>query len=203
MSLKISALLGCLVLIPCAAHAADEGSSWYAGIGVGRADLGNMHSQSNPQFNFFDTTKTGYKLFGGYRFNANFALEGSYVDFGTHKGSATDEHGFTNPAPDSWKYSAYTIAAVGTLPLSGGFSVLGKAGVAIGKMGEYDSDGTTAVKRNQSLFLGVGMKYDFSKTLFMHAEYESFGTVGDSTSSPQSPGEFKPKMFSVSVGANF
>lgn len=190
-------------VLPFMAHAAGDDSGWYGGVGIGRADLGNIYFRGPGQMNTFEYAKTGYKLFGGHQFNTNFALEGGYVDFGTHKGSGADEHGFTNPVPDSWKFSAYTIAAVGILPLGGDFSVFGKAGVALAKMGEYDSDGTTAINRNQSLLLGVGVKYGISKVLFLRAEYESFGKVGDPSGGPQATGQFKPNMLSGSIGAKF
>lgn len=190
-------------VLPFMAHAAGDDSGWYGGAGIGRAALGDMYTQGSGHLNSFESTKNGYKLFGGYQFNANFALEGGYVDFGTHKGSGVDENGFTNPEPDSWKFSAYTIAAVGMLPLGGDFSVFGKAGVASAKMGEYDSDGTTAINRNQSLLLGVGVKYDIGKMLFLRVEYENFGKVGSSSGGPQATGQFKPNMLSGSIGAKF
>lgn len=194
-----SALIG--ALLPCAVLAAEgEG---YGALGIGRADLGSMYTQGPGHLNAFEKAKTGYKLFGGYQFSPNFALEGGHVDFGSHKGSGVDENGFTNPQPDVWKYSAYTISAVGLLPLDGGFSVLGKAGVAISKMGEYDSDGTTAINRNNSLLLGVGLNYDFGKAAFVRAEYEIFGKVGNGSGGPQATGRFKPKMFSLNVGIKF
>ena len=193
------AVCGFVAVTSINTYAADDINHWYGSIGIGRAELSPAE---DAPWNFYDKTKTGYKGFGGYQFNKNFAFEGGYVNFGNHKGSIPDENGFTNPSPDSWKFSAYTAAAVGTLPLGNDLSALGKVGVAFGKMGEYDSDGTTAVKRKPTLLLGVGVRYDILKNVFMQAEYEYFGKVG-AAPGPQSPGQWKPSLLSASIGLSF
>lgn len=75
---------------------------WYSGLSVGRSQFGIRDSilpvtgatLSNLSR---DESSTGYKLYGGYQFNQNFALEGGYADFG--KFDARRE--ITAPALDS------------------------------------------------------------------------------------------------------
>ena len=85
--MKSTKALGTLVLagitaanIPLAA-ATDEG--WYGGAGIGqsRAKINeakiNTQMGGNASINS-DDTDIGYKLFGGWKFHKNFALEAGY-----------------------------------------------------------------------------------------------------------------------------
>lgn len=184
------------------ACAADNDSNWYAGVGIGRAKIDKPYTRVG-RLNTLEKTKTGYKAFGGYRFNSNFAVEVAFNDFRVHSGSGIDENGFINPNPDAWKFSTYSLSAVGMLPLGNDFSALGKIGLAPGRMSEFDSDGTRATSKRKSILLGVGVNYDINKMMFVRAEYEHFGKVGNPMGGPNVTGEFQPTMLSVSVGAKF
>lgn len=72
-----------------------------------------------------DDSDTGYKVFGGYSFFQNFAVEAGYVDVG---GTSVD---FTSPTPSSITTDAdgFSFEAVGVLPLGESFDVFAKAGL--------------------------------------------------------------------------
>jgi OOP family OmpA-OmpF porin len=92
----------------------------YAGIGIGQttADFEDCDFATTC-----DHKDTGFKVFGGYRFNQNFALEGGYADLG--------EATFSIPGLASGSAEASTIFlnAVGMIPLNPQFSLFGKAGL--------------------------------------------------------------------------
>src|SRR3989304_5933084 len=77
--------------------AADD-TGWYGGISVGqsKAKIDDARITSGLLGRGFartsisdDDRDTGYKLFGGYKFNKNFALEGGYFDLGKFGFTAT------------------------------------------------------------------------------------------------------------------
>ena len=73
--------------------------------------------------------RTGF--FGGYQFNRNFAAEIGYAELG--KATAS---GVVSGVPQSgnWKARSWDIVAVGIMPLSEQFSLLGKLGVALWRL---------------------------------------------------------------------
>src|SRR5437660_11656977 len=82
---KIAVLLAVSALsIP--AYAADEG--WYLIGSVGQTKFKDSADIAPPVT--FDDTDTGFRLGGGYMFNKNFGVEGTFVDLGkaTVKGPA-------------------------------------------------------------------------------------------------------------------
>src|SRR5450759_2749828 len=89
--------LGALAVIASPFAVADD-SGWYGGLNIGqsRAKIDDARITSNLLGAGFTTTSinddnhdTGYKLFGGYKFNRNFALEGGYFDLGRFGFTAT------------------------------------------------------------------------------------------------------------------
>jgi OOP family OmpA-OmpF porin len=92
----------------------------YVGLGFGQttADFPDCSISTTC-----DDKDTGFKIFGGYRFNQNFALEGGYADLG--------ESTFSIPGFASGSAEATTILlhAVGMIPLNPQFSIFGKAGL--------------------------------------------------------------------------
>lgn len=118
-----------------------------------------------------ETEDTGFKLFGGYRFNRNFALEAGYANLGETRaahiaiGNETDE------------ITTLLFDVVGVLPLNEQFSLFGKIGVhawqveqsgtIFGMPFSDSADGT-------DLTFGLGAQYDFNEKLGIRAEWERF-----------------------------
>lgn len=118
-----------------------------------------------------DEKDSAWKLFGGYQFNRNFALEASYFDYGNASASFSV---LGTPLGINGDASAFGIAAVGILPLANQFSLFGKVGLlrteveisgSGGAFADTDSDSETG------LHFGVGVMFNLGR-FSIRAEWE-------------------------------
>jgi OOP family OmpA-OmpF porin len=207
-----------LAVLALSAGVASAEGNWYFGGSVGQSsvDLKNVdrdvasllrddygatgvHSSS-------DDTDTSYKLFAGYKFNKNFAVEGGYADFGRFKANAGGVIG--TPVNIDAKVTSYAVFvdAVGILPLNDSFSVLGKVGAAYthtktkvsgswGGFADSSSDSSNEVVPK----LGLGAEYNVTKSIALRAEYEYYFNVGDKNKT----GESDVGVWSLGVKVGF
>ncbi len=183
-------------IVSASAAVAQQGSSYYyigGGIGQARAEI-NDERITRPLFGTGltatnisrDNHDTAYKLFGGYQFNRNFALEGGYFNLG--------KFGFTaNTTPlgtfnGQVKIQGFNLDLVGTLPVTERFSVFARAGAQAAKTGDTYG-GSTAIsgfhpspsKREVNYKAGVGLQYEVNPSFLVRAEAERYrisDTVG-------------------------
>ncbi|MDB5822032.1 MAG: flagellar motor protein MotB [Herminiimonas sp.] len=163
-------------------------AGWYAGANVGqsRAKIDDARITGGLQASGLATTSindddrsTGYKLYGGYQINRNFALEGGYFDLG--------KFGFTaNTAPagtlsGNTRMRGLNLDLVGILPITEKFSAFARAGVAYAEAKDNFS-GTGAVnvlnpnpsRREANYKLGLGVQYELTQALAMRGEVERY-----------------------------
>lgn len=139
-------------LLASAAHAqtqASESGGFYAG-----GNIGSSHFRDAP-----NGASTGGKLYGGYQFNPQFALETnlfSLGQFSTTRGRA-DANGMT-------------LDAVGILPIADQWSLTGRAGVARTWTESYGFSNSSG----NGLKVGFGTEYAISPTLAMRGELERY-----------------------------
>jgi OOP family OmpA-OmpF porin len=177
-TLKVSALAGALTAGVCASSVAAEAQGWYAGVSAGYAQ------NKVSGINFIPGTSqknsdTGFKLFGGYQFSPNWAVELEAVNFGKFKADSS-------LLSSRVKASAFGASVVGNYPLSSDFSVFGKLGAAA-KFTKVDESSTGGAYRysqkkiSGNILAGAGAEYQLSKQVSLRAEYEYFGktSVGD------------------------
>ena len=163
-------------------------TGWYAGANAGRssATVDNVRITRELAANGLATTSisdrersTGYKLFGGYKFNPNFALEGGYVDLG--------KFGFTaNTLPTGTlngdiRLRGFNLDAVGILPLTDRFSAQARVGLAsIQARDNFSGTGAVSVsnpnpsKRDTNIKLGVGLEYAINPNLSVRGDLERY-----------------------------
>lgn len=156
----------------------SPGLAWaqgYVGFGAGQSSLvdeGDVAPGGN-----IDDADMGWKLFGGYSFHPNLAVEFGYLDLGQFDG----EGGLTG----SWEATGINVSALGVWPLANQFSLLGKIGAT-----RWDVDnnlgGLSASDNGTDLSYGIGAQYDFTPQIAGRFEWERFGDVGDEGSTGQS-----------------
>ena len=190
--MKLTNASGGLALAALAAFASPsvmaQDSNWYGGLNVGRsaAKIDDARINSNLLNGGFsssaiadDDRSTGFKVFGGYQFNKNFAVEGGYFDLGRFGYTAT-----TVPAGtlnSSIKLRGLNLDLVGMLPLSEKFSVFGRAGLNYAQARDtFDGTGAVQVnnasprKNDTNYKLGLGLQYALSESLAVRAEAERY-----------------------------
>jgi OOP family OmpA-OmpF porin len=125
-----------------------------------------------------DENDTGYKLFGGYQINRNFALEAGYFDLG--------KFGFNTTVPGGTltgqiKVRGLNFDLVGTLPLTERLSVLGRVGAQAAQVRDtFVGTGAAVVsnpdpsRRAVNYDLGAGLQYAFSPSFWVRGEAERF-----------------------------
>jgi OmpA-OmpF porin, OOP family len=202
-----TAALATLVATPALAQSypgvPDEG--FYLGTAIGQAKLKNDTLDWLDDLGAnTDDKDTAFKLFAGYQFNPNFAVEASYVDFGDFEASAFATDGI-NVASGNVKASVdgFGFALIGRLPIDAGFSVYGKLGLIAwdGKVsGVARENGTVVFEGSDSAddidpFYGVGVEYVVNQVM-MRLEFERYD-LSDSGE------DFEIDLISASIGYRF
>ncbi len=101
---------------------------------------------------------TGFKVYGGWGFTPNFAVEAGAAELGKQSDG-------TNEAKARGVY----VDGVGRLPLTSDWSLLGRVGLAHMKtVTTLGSDSGTALKA------GLGAQYNFTKTVALRGEWERY-----------------------------
>ena len=190
-SIAVSALA-----VPLAV-AADQAAGWYVGGSIGQSRVNYSSSTLVSDLAAGGITGTGTvstndtagKLFVGYQFNPNLALEGGYFNMGTFlKANGT----FTKPAPGGTfaataKGQGGNFDVVGMLPFGQGFAGIGRLGVAYF---ETKAEATASVAgfsgysnatSNKTVVdAGLGLQYEFTKSVAGRLEWQRYFKVGNS-----------------------
>ena len=106
-----------------------------------------------------DRSSTGGKVYGGYEFTPNIALEAGYADLGKAESAAGSVRG-----------RGIFVDAVGKVPLGQNFS-------AIGRLGAFNAKAKTSPggsDRDTNLKYGLGVQYDFSPNTAIRGEWERY-----------------------------
>ncbi|MFD2231211.1 outer membrane beta-barrel protein [Alkalimarinus sediminis] len=162
-------LMMLVILLSITSHASRVyADGFYIGAGV---------YQAYAEEGIFDDSDTVPALFAGYNFiDTNIFMasaEMGYYDLGGYNGT---EQGI--------KYdidaSAFTLAAVGYLPIGPFFEIYAKAGVAAVSV-DLDINGSKSDADGTEAFGGIGAAFDILDTIDIYAEYLVFDTDVDSS----------------------
>ena len=175
------------------AIAQDETTGPYIGGNIGRthADFDNGSINQTLTGQGFtvrstneDNSGTGYKLFGGYQLNRNFAVEGGYFDLGKSSYTVNATRNIGGAAGSfngETRVRGLNLDLVGMLPLSDRFSILGRVGAAYAQSrANFNSTGSVPAnasnnRRNDTnLKVGLGLQYAITEALAMRAEVERY-----------------------------
>jgi OOP family OmpA-OmpF porin len=126
-----------------------------------------------------DEHDTGYKVFGGYQFNKNLALEAGYFNLG--------KFGFTSTTVPAGalngqiKLQGVNLDLVGTLPVVGGLSVIGRVGAQYAYARDtFSGSGAVSVlntspsKHAANYKFGAGLQYEVTPAFLVRAEAERY-----------------------------
>jgi OmpA-OmpF porin, OOP family len=174
--------------VSLSAPALADNKGWYGGINLGesRAKIDDARISSGLLTGGFtsarisdDDRDLGYKIFGGYRINRNFAIEGGYFDLG--------KFGFTaNTIPPGTlngtiKVRGANLDLVGIIPFTEKFSAFGRAGVNYAEAKDaFNGSGFVGVlkhsaeKSEANYKFGGGLQYDFNDAFGMRVEAERY-----------------------------
>jgi OmpA-OmpF porin, OOP family len=118
------------------------------------------------------------KLYGGFKFTPNFALEAGVARLGKIDGNGVNAKG-----------NALFVDAVGILPVAPQWSLLGSAGLATAKVKTSNgNDSGTGLK------LGLGAQYDINSNLSVRGQWERYRV---------SVFNDKPNVDQLSAGVSF
>lgn len=150
---------------------------WYAGFGFGQSKYRDVASyidaEVGPQTasTTANTRSEGWKVYTGYQFNKYLGVEGGYANL--NDVTATTGTLRTNVVSDAW-----TLAAVGALPVTDKLSVIGKVGAAY-VLSEIKAKAGTALTvtsgdDSYEPYYGVGVSYALLDNVSLRAEWERF-----------------------------
>lgn len=146
------------IIAVAAAASSTYAQSAYVGGNVGTTDWKSDSINGIPG----SSKGTSYKLYGGYSFTPNVALEAGYADLGKLSGDT-----------GSTKGRGPFIDVVGKMPLANDFSALGRIGVFNGKLSS-NGNGVSTSNSSTNPKYGLGLQYDLSKTSAIRGEWERY-----------------------------
>lgn len=161
---------------------------WYLGGNIGRTFADFEHAPMTriapvPPFvitSIGDTDRDrGYKLFGGYQLNRNFAVEGGYFDLGRY------DYFFTTAPPGGFsgttRVKGLNLDLVGMMPFTDRLAAFARAGVTYGQTranfastGAVPANGADPSRNEFNPKIGVGLQYAITEALALRGEVERY-----------------------------
>jgi len=161
--------IGLLAALTFFAASASAQGQTYIGVSFGQSKFKDACSGLPAGFSC-DENGTAWKLFGGYQFNPNLAVEVAFTDLG--KADATSPAGNA-----SLKATAWEIDGVGSWPVMAPLSLYGKLGLYSATK-EVTGLANSAKDTNASVTFGLGVRYDMTANLAARAEWQRYDKVG-------------------------
>lgn len=163
-----------LFFVVMLAASASANAQWYVGANVGQSSAPMECGWLKPG-NTGNCRSTSLKVLAGYQLNKVLAVEAGYTDFGKFH---ADLAGGARAAAHA---TAAELVGVVTLPLSRGFSVFGKAGVADGMSDATTNPDNTFIENNDSaaITFGLGVSYALTRRDSLRGEWQHYNFIGD------------------------
>jgi OOP family OmpA-OmpF porin len=187
--IKVTNVMGLALMAAFGSQTAmAQDAGWYGGLSAGQSrakidddrisrDLLGSGFTVNGITN--DERDTGFKVFGGYQLNRNFALEGGYFDLGRFGFNANVTP--TGSLAGTIRLRGLNLDAVGLLPITERLSAFGRVGVNYAEARDHFT-GTGAVsvfnpnpsKRDTNYKFGAGLQYAITDALNVRLEAERY-----------------------------
>ncbi len=174
---KAFLLFAGLAVVPAVCSGDDSGG--YFGAAVGRASLSDSCSDAGVTLATCDDKDTAFKVFGGYRFTRNVAMEAAYVDLGKYR--ATGSFGGF-PFDFKTEITGVTAQAVGIVPFGNEFSLMGRIGAIFWNLSTSGTLGGFPGRVDDTgvdLALGAGVQYKFARNFGVRADLDYYPNLGN------------------------
>jgi len=165
--LRLACLLGLMLAVPGMAQA----QGWYAGVGVGQTNVDTAAAIAPSAAGSADDSDTAFKVFGGYGFSRNFAVEFGYADLGE----------FTLSGPGlnmKLESSAIFAELVGRAKVHERVDVFGKLGVAYWDV-ELQFNAVSGDDNGLDPVVGLGFDFRATDALGIRVEWEQYQNLGE------------------------
>ena len=154
-------------------------AGWYAGAGVGESKSEFFDDVAGITGVTTTDSDTVGKIFGGYQFNRNLAVEAAFADLGSYDITARSGSNFATSVLD---VTAFSISGIGIVPVKKWLDLFAKVGIASWKVTDT---GTSNVlpnyKDNYSGIdpvIGVGAKFNVKRVSFS-VQAERYTDIGE------------------------
>ena len=176
--ITIAALLFAFVSVPALA---DNTGKFYIAGDLGAATYSNLSPFPNPGV---------IRIAGGYHISPALAIEVGYSKFG--------DSTLTGPGGSATiSASSFQVAAVGSLPLSPEFDLIGKLGLANNSADGANTRGVSVSTSQSDLLIGFGAQFHVNSQVSVRALYDNYGKFENATS------PMKATSISLGVVYNF
>ncbi|MDH4324465.1 MAG: outer membrane beta-barrel protein [Betaproteobacteria bacterium] len=172
---SIAWLTGAALMLAGQYALAQNQERFYLGASAGASDIDDKMTTGLITSGPVDGSDSGTKLFGGYRFGRNLALELAYVDLG--KLSYSGDFSGTPVTGGKVKVSGLNTSLVATHQATPKLGLFAKAGLYAWDAKASDVTGGvpfSAKDDGADLSFGVGADYFFTKNVGARVEWEHF-----------------------------
>lgn len=172
-------------------HAADTG--FYIGGSFGQSKISDFSSSDvNSELasvgitatSTTDDKDTGWKAFAGYRIMKYLAVEGAYANLGEANANIVTTAPVAGTANVTLENEAWTLSALGILPLNDKFSLFARLGLNVWNV-DITASGTGSGGTSYSdsedgtdVVYGLGAAYHLTPNLNLRAEWERYDFDG-------------------------
>jgi len=148
----------------------------YLGASIGQSSAKDFCDGLSGSGVNCDDKDTAWRLFGGYQFHPNIAVELGYSDLGKAKASG-------GGAEVSDEATAWDLTAVGSWPLANQFSIYGRFGfyhsevtskASLSGFGSGSEDKSTT-----DITFGIGARFDMTRNLGIRGEWQRYNDMKD------------------------
>lgn len=215
------------------AQAKQQNAGWYAGVSGGRSatDFTTQDFSTNAYTAMFpasagliagsssDDRNTAWRLFVGYNFDQNWALEGAYTSLGEAKytingTAAATPYARGETAQFRVDNNSWSLAVKGTLPVSKEFDIFALLGgtsnyskTNMGATVQFATDmgaSGSASKTKGYGMGGIGVEYKPTPKIGIRAEYHNYGKFGDKiTNASSNTGRTEMDAWLIGVSVKF
>jgi OOP family OmpA-OmpF porin len=160
--------------LPTAAQISTN--NFYVGASIGQSNAKDFCDGAGGPGLSCDDKDTAWRLFGGYQFHPNIAVELGYSDLGKAKASG-------GGVEISDEATAWDFTAVGSWPLANQFSIYGRFGfyhgdvtsrVSLSGFGSASEDKSTT-----DITFGIGARFDITRNLGIRGEWQRYNDMKD------------------------